>query len=158
LKTRIDFVSIVRRYTRLKRSGKQYFGLCPFHQERHPSFYVHPQKKVFFCFGCRVGGDVFDFILRIEGCDFPRALEIAERLSGGASEGRPVFGRPERAGAKPPGLRSRPPFIARKPEPQPRSASSANRWPSIEDCAAERAAEIYTPANNFPEADRRGHR
>lgn len=76
VKVRCDFVGIASRYTRLKRSGRQYVGLCPFHKERHPSLYIHPVKKIFYCFGCGAGGDVFRFVMLAEGCDFRRALEI----------------------------------------------------------------------------------
>jgi hypothetical protein len=141
VKARADLVAIAGRYTRLRRAGRQFVGLCPFHSERRPSFYVEPERKIWKCFGCGLGGDLFDFVMRAEGCDFPLALEIAAGFSfGGASEGRSVFARPERAGAKPPGPQSGPARIARKPEPEPRSFSSANRWPSVEDCAAERAS------------------
>jgi len=77
LKRRTDFVAIVSRYAKLRRAGRQYVGLCPFHSERTPSFYVDPQWKVFKCFGrCDASGDLFDFIMRVEGCGFFRAMEI----------------------------------------------------------------------------------
>jgi CHC2 zinc finger len=76
VKSRADFLAIAGRYTRLRRAGRQYIGLCPFHQERHPSFYVDPARKIFFCFGCGAGGDVFDFVMQISSCDFRRALQI----------------------------------------------------------------------------------
>jgi DNA primase len=76
IKARANFVEIVWQYTPLRRAGKQYVGRCPFHSERHPSFYVHIEKKIFYCFGCGAGGDVFSFVMRILSCDFRRALEI----------------------------------------------------------------------------------
>src|ERR1700693_5643476 len=83
-----------RPYTRLRRSGRQFVGLCPFHQERHPSFCVHPEKKLFYCFGCGAGGDVFDFVKRVKACDFPDALRIiAEFLSWGSPRERAREGR-----------------------------------------------------------------
>jgi len=82
VKSRADFVAIASRYTSLYRSGRQYVGLCPFHRERHPSFYIHPEKKVFHCFGCGAGGDLFRFVMVVEGCDFQRALEIVAAFSG----------------------------------------------------------------------------
>lgn len=101
VKQRCEFLGIASQYSHLRRAGQQYVGLCPFHSERNPSFYVHPERKVFHCFGCGIGGDVFDFIMRAEGCDFRRALEIAARGVAAVSEGR----RPERfdggVGAKP---------------------------------------------------------
>jgi hypothetical protein len=105
------------RYTSLRRTGRQYLGLCPLHSERHPSFYIHPDKKIFYCFGCGFGGDIFDFVQRAEDCDFLEALRIvAEFHSWGsprerAREARERFRAGE--GAKPLGLRSKPFFIAR---------------------------------------------
>jgi len=85
LKTRVDLVKFAAGFTRLRRSGRQFVGLCPLHSERHPSFYVHPVKQVFKCFGCGVGGDVFVFIMRATGCDFRRALEIVAEFSDGVA-------------------------------------------------------------------------
>src|SRR5690348_15393433 len=76
VKAGCDFIAIGSRYTRLKRSGRQYVGLCPFHKERHPSFYIHPVKKTFYCFGCGAGGGVFRFVMLAEGCGLRRALEM----------------------------------------------------------------------------------
>lgn len=119
VKARADFVAIASGYTRLRRSGRQLVGLCPFHSERHPSFFVEPARKVWKCFGCGAGGDVFDFIMRAEPCDFLRALEIAASLSGVARESEPQSGERIRAGvgAKPLAPRSGAFRIARKPEP-----------------------------------------
>jgi hypothetical protein len=85
LKRRADLLAIVRRFTRLRRSGRQYVGLCPLYRERHPSLYVHPEKQVFKCFGCGAGGDVFAFVMRALGCDFYRALQIVAEFSGGVA-------------------------------------------------------------------------
>jgi len=139
VKARADFFAIASRYTRLRRAGRQFVGLCPFHSERHPSFYVHPEKKVFYCFGCNRGGDLFDFVMLVESCDFSEALRIISGFSGG-SDGGPRSG-PESRRGLPPGraVFARPLHIGGKPEPRERSFSSANRWPSVEDCAAERA-------------------
>ena len=63
VKSRADFLPIASLYTLLRRADRQFVGLCPLHRERHPSFYVHPEKKVFFCFGCGAGGDLFDFVM-----------------------------------------------------------------------------------------------
>jgi hypothetical protein len=81
LKSRVDFVAFAVKFTRLRRAGHQFLGLCPFHKERHPSFYVQPQKKVFYCFGCGAAGDVFTFVMRAVGCDFYRALQIVADFS-----------------------------------------------------------------------------
>lgn len=140
VKSRADFFAIASRYMRLRRAGRQYVGLCPFHSERHPSCYVHPQKNIFYCFGCNRGGDIFDFVMLAESCAFPEALRIVSGFSSGGSERGPRSGLSERRGL-PPGraVFARPPYIARKREGRALSFSAANRWPSIEDCAAERA-------------------
>ena len=92
-KRRCDFVTLVSQYTRLRHAGRQYVGRCPFHAERHPSCYFHPEKKIFHCFGCGCGGDVFAFVMRAEGCSFPRALEIVLEFSSGvARSGSPQSG------------------------------------------------------------------
>ena len=75
-----DIVDIVSQYVRLKRSGRNYFGLCPFHNEKSPSFSVSPDKQIFHCFGCGVGGNVFTFLTKIEGISFVEAVQmLAER-------------------------------------------------------------------------------
>jgi len=71
-----DMVEIVSARTELKRQGARYQGLCPFHDERTPSFSVHPGEKLFHCFGCGVGGDLFDFVQETENIDFPEAVEL----------------------------------------------------------------------------------
>jgi hypothetical protein len=78
-----NLAAIAARYgVKLRKSGKQLLGLCPFHRERTPSFYVHPAKQVFKCHGCGAGGDAFTFIQKIEGVDFRRALPILASLAG----------------------------------------------------------------------------
>ncbi len=69
-----DIVDVVSDYVTLKRSGQNYFGLCPFHQEKTPSFSVNPAKQIFYCFGCGAGGNVISFIMRIEKISFPEAV------------------------------------------------------------------------------------
>jgi hypothetical protein len=98
LKSRARLDEVVGRFTKLRRSGRQLVGLCPFHRERNPSFYVDPQKKVFHCFGCGADGDLFDFVMRATGCDFRRALEIVAEFLGVASESEPRSGERFRAG------------------------------------------------------------
>lgn len=71
-----DIVDVVSQYVHLKRSGRNYFGLCPFHNEKSPSFSVSPDKQIFHCFGCGVGGNVFTFISKIEGVNFLESLQI----------------------------------------------------------------------------------
>ena len=76
-----DIVRIVGDYVKLRKSGANFVGLCPFHQEKTPSFAVHPVKQIFHCFGCGVGGDVFKFVMLIENLTFPEALRrIAEKV------------------------------------------------------------------------------
>ena len=75
-----DIVDVISQYVRLKRSGRNYFGLCPFHNEKSPSFSVSPEKQIFHCFGCGVGGNVFTFLTKIEGINFVEAVQqLAER-------------------------------------------------------------------------------
>ena len=76
-----DIVRIVGDYVQLRKGGVNLKGLCPFHQEKTPSFSVHPGKQVFYCFGCGVGGDVFKFVMLIENLSFPEALRrVAEKV------------------------------------------------------------------------------
>jgi hypothetical protein len=110
VKQRSDMIAIAGCYTRLRRSGRQFVGLCPFHKERHPSFFIHPQKKLFYCFGCGAGGDVFALVIRAEHCDFRSALKIVQDFSSGVARGsEPRSGERfvERVGASPqPALRA----------------------------------------------------
>lgn len=76
LKLRADFVAIVSRYTKPRRVGRQFVALCPFHCESDPSLYIEPRRKIWHCFGCERGGDVFSFVMLAEDCDFPTALRI----------------------------------------------------------------------------------
>ncbi len=66
VKLRLDILEIVGRHVSLKRAGRNYMGLCPFHQEKTPSFYVNPEKQMFKCFGCNEGGDTLSFLMKIE--------------------------------------------------------------------------------------------
>ena len=71
-----DIVDIISQYVNLKKSGRTFFGLCPFHGEKSPSFAVSPDKQIFHCFGCGAGGNVFHFLSKIEGIGFKEALEM----------------------------------------------------------------------------------
>ncbi len=77
----VDFLELVSARTDLRRAGPaRYEGLCPFHEERTPSFGIDPAQKVYYCFGCQASGDVFTFVQETEGVDFKGALELlAER-------------------------------------------------------------------------------
>ncbi|MFN2610907.1 MAG: DNA primase, partial [Actinomycetota bacterium] len=79
LRERSDIVEVVAGHLKLRKAGRMFKGLCCFHQEKTPSFTVDPDKQLFHCFGCGVGGDVFTFIRRVEGLTF---TEAAERLAG----------------------------------------------------------------------------
>ncbi|MGV3488781.1 MAG: DNA primase [Tuberibacillus sp.] len=74
VRTSVDIVDIVGEYVQLKKQGRNYFGLCPFHSEKSPSFSVSPEKQIFHCFGCGVGGNVYTFLMEIEGYTFPEAV------------------------------------------------------------------------------------
>ncbi len=79
----VDFVEVVGARTELRRAGaRRYQGLCPFHDERTPSFGIDPVDKLYYCFGCGVGGDVFKFVMETEGLDFAAALEALADRSG----------------------------------------------------------------------------
>ena len=71
-----DIVDVISQYVNLKRSGRNFFGLCPFHNEKSPSFAVSPDKQIFHCFGCGVGGNVFHFVSKIEGIGFKETVEM----------------------------------------------------------------------------------
>jgi hypothetical protein len=84
VKAKADFFAIASDYTSLRRVGRQQAGLCPFHSERHPSFYVDVERKVWKCFGCNEGGDLFAFVMRAEHCNFVRAVHIVAGFSSGS--------------------------------------------------------------------------
>jgi len=71
-----DIVDIISESVILKKSGRNYFGLCPFHSEKSPSFSVSPEKQIFHCFGCSAGGNVFSFLMRYHGISFPEAAKM----------------------------------------------------------------------------------
>jgi len=80
VKERADIVEVIREHVDLKRSGFRYLGLCPFHQEKTPSFTVHPDQQFYHCFGCKASGDVFSFMMEYHHLDFPEALKtLAQR-------------------------------------------------------------------------------
>ena len=82
VKQQADIVRVVGDYVRLKKSGANFTGLCPFHAEKSPSFAVHPTKQIYHCFGCGVGGDVFKFVMEMEKCAFPEAIRIVAEKCG----------------------------------------------------------------------------
>jgi DNA primase len=78
----LDIVRVVSDYVTLKRRGANYLALCPFHHEKTPSFNVHPGKQIFKCFGCGRGGDVFRFVMELEGCSWPEAVRLLAEKHG----------------------------------------------------------------------------
>src|SRR6266852_4645254 len=82
VKQQADIVRVVGEYVRLKKSGQNFTGLCPFHSEKTPSFAVHPVKQIYHCFGCGVGGDVFSFVREMEKCEFPEAVRVVAEKCG----------------------------------------------------------------------------
>jgi DNA primase len=73
IRSRADIVALVSRYVELKQAGRNWKGLCPFHDEKTPSFNVNPDREIFHCFGCQAGGDVISFLMQNEGLSFPEA-------------------------------------------------------------------------------------
>jgi DNA primase len=89
IKQRVDIVDLVSGYVTLKRAGRDYMGLCPFHSERTPSFHVSPQRQSWHCFGaCGTGGDIFAFIMKKDDCDFREALSVLAERAGVATDQR----------------------------------------------------------------------
>ncbi len=78
----IDIVELIGSYVELRQAGRSFKARCPFHREKTPSFVVSPEKQVFHCFGCGVGGDVFSFIMKHDGLAFPEALALLARRAG----------------------------------------------------------------------------
>jgi len=87
IRASVSLLDIASNYTKLMRRGRGYVGLCPFHSEKTPSFYVSPDKNLFYCFGCQRGGDVFKFLEYAEGMSFKEALYKLAKLSGIDLEG-----------------------------------------------------------------------
>lgn len=95
---RLSIVDVVGEYLPLRRSGANYVGLCPFHGEKTPSFNVNPAREIFHCFGCGAGGDIFTFVMKIEGLSFPEAIKKLAARAGVTIEERPLSEAEQRAG------------------------------------------------------------
>jgi len=94
VKQQADIVRVIGEYVRLKKSGQNFTGLCPFHAEKSPSFAVHPTKQIYHCFGCGVGGDVFKFVMEMDKVAFPEAIRVVAEKCGIAIP-RPKASSPE---------------------------------------------------------------
>ncbi len=82
IKDKIDIVQLISQYLPLKRAGRNFKALCPFHGEKTPSFTVSPEKQFFHCFGCGASGDIFQFVMKMENLTFPEALEKLAQQAG----------------------------------------------------------------------------
>jgi len=82
IRTRLDIVAVISEYVPLKKGGKNFKGLCPFHQEKNPSFMVDEERQIFHCFGCGEGGNIFTFIMKMEKLNFPEAIKMLAQKAG----------------------------------------------------------------------------
>lgn len=82
IKSRVDIVELASEYLTLKKAGRNFVGLCPFHQEKTPSFTVNREKQIFYCFGCGQGGNVITFLMKIAGKSFPEAIKDLAQKAG----------------------------------------------------------------------------
>ena len=89
IRGRIDLVDLIGAVVPLKRAGERWKGLCPFHQEKTPSFTVNPKLGIFHCFGCHAGGDAFEFLKRHDRLDFPEAVRLLAERTGVPAQDQP---------------------------------------------------------------------
>ncbi|MDR2053041.1 MAG: DNA primase, partial [Treponema sp.] len=82
LNDRVDAIAVVGEYVRLEKRGGRYWGCCPFHQEKTPSFTVDPDRKMYYCFGCQQGGNIIKFIMEMDKASFPEAVELLAKKAG----------------------------------------------------------------------------
>ena len=82
IRSRNDIVDVISSYVKLTKKGSTYFGLCPFHNEKSPSFSVTPSKQMYYCFGCGQGGNVFTFVMKYENMTFTEAVKFLADKAG----------------------------------------------------------------------------
>jgi len=82
VRAKSDIVDVISGYVRIQKKGSSYFGLCPFHNEKSPSFSVSPGKQMYYCFGCGAGGNVFTFVMNYENFTFPEAIKLLAERAG----------------------------------------------------------------------------
>ncbi len=97
IRSKNDIVDVISSYVRLQKKGSSYFGLCPFHNEKSPSFSVSRQKQMYYCFGCGAGGNVFTFLMEYENYSFVEALKYLADRAGVEPAGTGVFWGGEKA-------------------------------------------------------------
>ena len=82
IKSRLSIEEVIAEYIQIKKAGSGFTGLCPFHNEKSPSFNVSPSRGIYKCFGCGESGDIFTFVEKMDGVEFPEALEKLARKAG----------------------------------------------------------------------------
>ena len=95
VRSRNDIVDVISGYVRLQKKGSSYFGLCPFHNEKSPSFSVSRQKQMYYCFGCGAGGNVFTFLMEYENFSLCRSSEVSCGQSRNRTSGDGILERSE---------------------------------------------------------------
>src|SRR5689334_19463438 len=82
IREKIDLVSFIGEYIAVKKAGRNFNALCPFHGEKSPSFIISPERQLWHCFGCGAGGDVYTFLMQYEHMEFPEALRFLAKRTG----------------------------------------------------------------------------